>query len=110
MAFTPVLSPKPALAYPPLPEVLAEIRRRLDQAVVKRLMSDVPVGVYLSGGLDSSLVAALMRPHTVNLHSFTAGMEGSPDLEAARLVARYLGTEHHELTYTAADVRMRCPP
>ncbi len=74
-----------------VPEVLAEVRRRLDQAVVKRLMSDVPVGVYLPGGLDSSLVAALMRPHTVNLHSFTAGMAGAPDLEAARAVARYLG-------------------
>ena len=76
--------PKTGLITAPLPDVLAEVRRRLDQAVVKRLMSDVPVGVYLSGGLDSSLVAALMRPHTVNLHSFTAGMAGSPDLEAAR--------------------------
>jgi len=101
--------PEPLLFTPPLEEVLGEIRRRLDRAVVKRLMSDVPVGVYLSGGLDSSLVAALMRPHTVRLHSFTAGMPGAPDLEAARTVARFLGTEHHELTYTAQDVRNALP-
>lgn len=101
--------PPPPLITPPLSEVLQEVRRRLDLAVVKRLMSDVPVGVYLSGGLDSSIVAALMRPHTVNLHSFTAGMEGSPDLEAARVAARFLGTEHHELIYTAADVEKTLP-
>ncbi len=90
-------------------EILYEIRRRLDHAVEKRLMSDVPVGVYLSGGLDSSLVAAMMRPHTVQLHSFTAGMEGAPDLESARNVARFLDTEHHELIYTADDVEKAIP-
>ena len=101
--------PQKSLIAPPLEEVLAEVRRRLDHAVVKRLMSDVPVGVYLSGGLDSSLVAALMRPHTVRLHSFTAGMEGAPDLIAARNMARYLDTEHHELIYTAEDVQNAIP-
>lgn len=101
--------PQRSIIAPPLEEVLGEIRRRLDHAVVKRLMSDVPVGVYLSGGLDSSLVAALMRPHTVQLHSFTAGMEGAPDLEAARNMARYLVTEHHELIYTARDVENAIP-
>lgn len=90
-------------------EILKEIRRRLDAAVEKRLMSDVPVGVYLSGGLDSSLVTALMRPHTVHLHSFTAGMEGAPDLESARTIARFLDTEHHELIYTADDVANAIP-
>jgi len=93
----------------PLPDVLTEIRRRLEYAVIKRLMSDVPVGVYLSGGLDSSLVAALMRPHTVDLHSFTAGMEGAPDLEMAREVAGQLETNHHELIYTADDVENVLP-
>ena len=83
--------PKPAVVIPPLSEVLSGIRQRLEQAVFKRLMSDVPVGVYLSGGLDSSLVAAMMRPATVELHSFTAGMEGAPDLDAARQVARLAG-------------------
>ena len=106
-----------ALPFPPqrhlrsghLQEALTEIRRRLEQAVVKRLMSDVPVGILLSGGLDSSVVAAMMRPHTVALHSFTAGMAGAPDLEAAREVARSLGTEHHELVYTEEDVRRALP-
>jgi asparagine synthase (glutamine-hydrolysing) len=51
----------------------------------------------------------MMRPHTVKLHSFTAGMEGSPDLEAARVVADYLGTDHHELVYTAEEVCAALP-
>jgi asparagine synthase (glutamine-hydrolysing) len=101
--------PLPFLVSPPLEEVLSEIRRRLEKAVKKRLMSDVPVGVYLSGGVDSSIIAALMRPYTVKLHSFTAGMSGAPDLEAARNVAKYLNTTHHELIYTANDVRKSLP-
>jgi asparagine synthase (glutamine-hydrolysing) len=101
--------PLEPLVSPPLAEILQEIRRRLDEAVVKRLMGDVPVGVYLSGGLDSSLVAALMRPHTVELHSFATGMEGSPDLAADRRAARFLGTEHHELVYSADDVEEALP-
>lgn len=101
--------PFPSLVTPPLSEILQEIRRRLERAVHKRLMGDVPVGVYLSGGLDSSLVAALMRSHTVQLHSFTAGMEGAPDLQAAREIAQFLGTEHHELIYTAEDVQAALP-
>ncbi len=101
--------PQTFLRSPTLEEILAEIRLRLEKAVQKRLMSDVPVGVYLSGGLDSSLVAALMRPHTVTLHSFTAGMAGAPDLDAARQVAHYLHTEHHELVYASEDVRRVLP-
>jgi asparagine synthase (glutamine-hydrolysing) len=93
----------------PLSEVLAGIRRLFEEAVVKRLMADVPVGVYLSGGLDSSLVAAVMRPHSVNLHSFTTGLEGAPDLAAARKMASYLGTEHHELVYTEEEVEEAIP-
>jgi len=101
--------PEPALRSPSVSEVLEGIRRRLDQAVVKRLMSDVPVGVLLSGGLDSSVIAALMRPYAIHLHSFTAGMEGAPDLEAAREVSRTLETEHHELVYSEEDVRRALP-
>jgi asparagine synthase (glutamine-hydrolyzing) len=97
------------LSDAPLPSILQELRRRLEAAVEKRLMSDVPVGVYLSGGLDSSLVAALMRPYTVDLHSFAAGMEGSPDIEAARVVAKYLGTKHHELIYSPREVEASLP-
>lgn len=101
--------PEPYLATPRIEDAMEEVRHRLDRAVVKRLMSDVPVGVYLSGGLDSSLVAALMRPHTVKLHSFTAGMKGAPDLAAARRMADSLGTEHHELIYAAEDVVKALP-
>lgn len=107
--YAPPFPPAPLAYEPPLQEVLAEVRRRLEGAVVKRLMADVPVGVYLSGGLDSSLVAALMRPHAVRLHSFTAGVEGAPDLEAARDVAAHLGTEHHELVYTPAQMEEELP-
>lgn len=70
----------------------------LERAVAKRLMADVPVGVFLSGGLDSSLIAALAMKHSGGrrLKSFAVGLEGSADLERARQVADYLGTEHHE--------------
>ncbi|MCC6490084.1 MAG: hypothetical protein IT364_21540 [Candidatus Hydrogenedentes bacterium] len=109
MLFAPHWPPRPRIAEAPLEEILPEIRRRLDTAVQKRLMSDVPVGVYLSGGLDSSLIAAAMRPHTVELHSFTAGMKGAPDLLSAREVARHLGTIHHEAVYTEEDVEQALP-
>ncbi len=76
----------------------------LERAVVKRLMSEVPLGVFLSGGLDSSLIAALARPHVDHLQSFSVGLDGAPDLEAAREVARALGTHHRELRYTERDL------
>ncbi len=109
---TPFCSPTrvaPFIAVPPIESILPELRRRLESAVLKRLMGDVPVGVFLSGGLDSSLVAAFMRPHALKLHSFTAGMKGAPDLDAAREVAKALGTEHHELLYTKDDVLAALP-
>lgn len=80
-----------------------DISEALRRAVEKQLVSDVPVGVFLSGGLDSSLLAALMRPHVDELHSFTVGLEGAPDLLAARLVAKHLGTCHHEYVYSPAE-------
>jgi asparagine synthase (glutamine-hydrolysing) len=76
----------------------------LDRSVKKRLMSDVPVGVFLSGGLDSSLVAALAVVHSPGLHSFSVGLEGAPDLALAREVARSLKTRHHELVLAERDV------
>jgi len=84
----------------PTPRTAAEhislVRETLERSVAKRLMSDVPVGAFLSGGLDSSIIAALARPHVKELHTFSVGIEGSRDLEAARTVARHLDTVHHE--------------
>ena len=107
--YAPPFPPESPLRAPSRKEALEGIRRRLERAVVKRLMSDVPVGVLLSGGLDSSVVAALMRPYAITLHSFTAGMADAPDLQVAREVAKSLGTEHHELVYTEEDVRRALP-
>jgi asparagine synthase (glutamine-hydrolysing) len=76
------------------------VATRLEQAVRKRLLADVPVGVFLSGGLDSSLIAALARRHKDPLDSFAVGTEDSEDLVRARQVAKYLGTRHHEHVYT----------
>ena len=70
-------------------------------------MADVPVGVFLSGGLDSSVIAAILaqesQPDSA-VHSFAAGTPGSADLVAARVVAEHLGLEHHERVYTDEDV------
>lgn len=81
------------------------IRETLTQAVEKRLMSDVPVGVLLSGGLDSSLTssiaARLMKERGQTLHSFSIGLDAmAPDAVAARKVADFLGTDHHEVYFT----------
>ena len=80
------------------------VRSALERAVRKRLMSDVPLGAFLSGGLDSSAIAALAVRAMGALHTFSVGVEGSEDLEAAREVARHLGTVHHERVFRAEDV------
>uniref|UniRef100_A0A0E0LA79 Asparagine synthetase [glutamine-hydrolyzing] n=1 Tax=Oryza punctata TaxID=4537 RepID=A0A0E0LA79_ORYPU len=82
-------------------------------AIIKRLMTDVPFGVLLSGGLDSSLVASVVSRHLAEakvaaqwgnkLHTFCIGLKGSPDLRAAKEVADYLGTVHHELHFTVQE-------
>jgi asparagine synthase (glutamine-hydrolysing) len=84
----------------PDPNDVGAIRRALERAVDKRLMSEVPLGVFLSGGLDSSVIAAMVRRRVDELHSFAVGVEGSADLLAARRVAEHLGTRHHEYVYT----------
>jgi len=92
----------------PIPdEILEKVRGRLVRTVERQMMGDVPVGVFLSGGLDSNLVAAIAArwyaERGERLKTFAVGLEDSPDLLAARAVADYLGTEHHESVYTAED-------
>ena len=76
-------------------------------------MGDVPVGVFLSGGLDSTLVAAIAarsaQRHGRTLLTFAVGTPDSPDLAAAREAAEHLGTEHHEISYTAAEALESLP-
>jgi asparagine synthase (glutamine-hydrolysing) len=95
----------------------AALRDALSRAVHRQLMTDVPYGVLLSGGLDSSVVAALAVHHSrrrvedddrseawwPRVHSFAIGLEGSPDLEVARVAAAALGTVHHELHFTIQE-------
>ncbi len=83
---------------------LADIRSSLTRAVRKRLMADVPVGTYLSGGLDSTIITALAAQEIDNLHTFSVGVAGSQDLAHARLAAEQLGTIHHEYIYTKAEM------
>jgi asparagine synthase (glutamine-hydrolysing) len=85
-------------------QVIEMIRTTLKDAVQKRLLADVPVGISLSGGLDSSIVAVLANAGTNHLHSFAVGMEGSEDIQAARMVAETLGTCHHERIYTEQEM------
>jgi asparagine synthase (glutamine-hydrolysing) len=85
-------------------EAIEQIRTTLRQAVVKRLMADVPVGVSLSGGLDSSIVALLAQHEMGNLHSFAVGMQKGRDLPAARKMATLLKTNHHEYVYTEKEM------
>ena len=102
---------------PTKPADLMQIRNILIESVRSRLMVDVPFGVLLSGGLDSSITASItsrlydeyMKKHskhilvTRKLHSFCIGLEGSPDLKASRQVADFLKTEHHEMIFTVDE-------
>lgn len=94
-----------------------EVRVALEEAVQRQLMSDVPYGVLLSGGLDSSIISAIAKKNASKrietdskhpawwpqLHSFAIGLEGAPDLIKARAVADYIGTVHHEIHYTIQE-------
>lgn len=100
--------PGPKEPGAPIPEdILRSTREVLADSVDRHMMADVDVGVFLSGGLDSSLIAALaqdfLKARGRTLKTFAVGTEGSSDILAARVVAEHLGTEHHEALYDAAD-------
>lgn len=94
-----------------------QIHDALEEAVHRQLMSDVPYGVLLSGGLDSSVISAIAKKYAAKrietdgasdawwpqLHSFAVGLKGAPDLVKAREVAEYIGTVHHEINYTLQE-------
>ena len=96
---------------------IENLREALAQAVKRQLMSDVPYGVLLSGGLDSSITSAVAKLYAdkriesnsqkdawwPTLHSFAVGLEGSPDLKAAQKVADHIGTVHHEIVFTIQE-------
>lgn len=96
---------------------IKEIKEALEAAVRRQLMSDVPYGVLLSGGLDSSVTSAIAKKYAQKrvesgdttdawwpqLHSFSVGLEGSPDLAAAQKVADHIGTVHHEIKFTIQE-------
>ena len=106
--------PKEELSYG---DAVEEVRLGLMNAVKRQLMSDVPYGVLLSGGLDSSVISAIAAryaSHRVEnngateawwprLHSFAVGLKGAPDLAKAKLVADHIGTVHHEINYTIQE-------
>jgi asparagine synthase (glutamine-hydrolysing) len=85
-------------------DAIRVIRDSVQNAVRKRLMADVPLGVSLSGGLDSSIVSLIASQDTPGLHSFVVGVEGGEDLEASRLMAKTLGTQHHEYIYNEQNM------
>ena len=84
-------------------EIATQLQMRLDQAVCNRI-NQPEIGAWLSGGLDSSAIVALVRPHAEVLHTFAAGMPGASDLVYAQEVADYFNTEHHEVIITLPDV------
>lgn len=99
------------------PASVEELRDALEAAVRRQLMSDVPYGVLLSGGLDSSVISAIAKKYASRrietngkqeawwpqLHSFAIGLKGAPDLAKAREVADFIGTIHHEINYTIQE-------
>jgi asparagine synthase (glutamine-hydrolysing) len=96
-------------SQPPKPASPQNLRSQLRRSVESHLMADVRVGVFLSGGLDSSIIAALTRQGISDLYSFAVGIEGSPDLHYARHVADFLGTRHFEYAYTPAEMIAALP-
>jgi len=85
-------------------ESATRLAMHMQNSVQRAMSAKIEIGVWLSGGVDSSVVAALARPYVDNLHTFSVGTEGAPDLEYARQVARHIGSDHHERIYTIDDM------
>ncbi|TCL76823.1 asparagine synthase [Hydrogenispora ethanolica] len=85
-------------------ERLAEFRARLRAVVRKRLMADVPLGSFLRGGLDSSLITALIREDRTKMHTFSVATEDGADRDYAQHVAGLLGTTHHEYLLKPVEI------
>jgi asparagine synthase (glutamine-hydrolysing) len=105
------LTQAPILEVPPTEaEAAYALRERIDEAVRLRLMSEVPLGAFLSGGLDSTVIAASMQGQmTQPLKTFAVGYENCGELEWARRAAAALGTQHHEVLVTMEDAREALP-
>jgi len=91
-------------------EIATRLRAMFERAVSKWMVSDVEVGSFLSGGLDSSIIAALaarLAPH--RLKTFAVGVEGAPDLLAARRVAEHIGSDHHEQVFDPTEIAEALP-
>ena len=98
-------------------KIITKLKKSLEQSVKQQLMTDVPYGVLLSGGLDSSIIAAVAKKYSKKrietnnsldawwpkLHSFAIGLEGSPDLSAAKIVAKHIDSVHHEIIFTLQE-------
>ena len=97
----------------PPDEALTATREILVASVRRQMMGDVPVGVFLSGGLDSAIVAVIaarhLEQHGERLQTFAVGTEGSADLLAARVVAHHLGSDHHERVYDSREAARALP-
>ncbi|MHB8134730.1 MAG: asparagine synthase-related protein [Anaerolineaceae bacterium] len=92
------------------PTLIAEhLRVLLENSVARRAKSGSPFGAWLSGGLDSSVLAALARPYANEFHTFAAGFEGAPDLFFAKQVAKHIGSIHHEVIPTFRDIIAAIP-
>ena len=114
---TQVPAPSPLSPDEAEKNAVSAIHDALEDAVKRQLMSDVPYGVLLSGGLDSSVISAIAARYASHrietdstekawwprLHSFAVGLKGAPDLEKARIVADHIGTVHHEINYTIQE-------
>jgi asparagine synthase (glutamine-hydrolysing) len=91
-------------------QLAARLREMLERAVAKWMVSDVEIGSFLSGGLDSSLIAAIAARHAPHrLKTFAVGVAGAADLEAARRVAEHIGSDHHEHVFRAEEIADALP-